>query len=556
MTRRIHCGINIDPANESGRPSVQKIQDLGATWVRFTFKDDSDGPQPTRFASYDGLVQDLNQAGINILMILSYETYPGKPARDANEAIWNTYTDKFVARCRQIAEHYGSQANAYQIWNEPDLLEPSSGYDPRVHAEVFGRLLKDAFTAIKEVSSATVVTGGLAAGHPAYLEQARSATNGVLYADALGVHPYGRRPTQDWPRPNWGFGVLGDLVQDYYNAARIPIWITEVGTQDTSVQDEFPQRAFEALNEDLAEAAPHVFWFCWSDGMVSPFGLVDAAGGEKASYTSFQQFALLPYEKPIISVVERPSVHWSDRLGQQVRYIVVHSTASPVGAPAENTLNYLIGPNARRVSAHELALPGRRVYRLVPDERAAHHCESESVRFPDGTPAHLANEITWGIETYQVGGRPVGKEALDTAIERIAAACRRFELDSSRILAHREIDPDRRQDPVGVDMDKLRAAVDKVLRGDVLLAAVDAVPLRDVLLAEAEVHQTIQLNPNAALQMRIFADSFVPTSSEFDVQVNNVEYRAQRAEHLGTGKVRVYYAKVPDWANVQFVERS
>jgi hypothetical protein len=556
MTRRIHCGINIDPANELGRPSVQEIQDLGATWVRFTFKDDGDGPQPTRFVSYDDLVWELNQAGISILLISSYETYPGKPARDADEATWNAYIDKFVARCRQIAQHYGSQVQAYQIWNEPDLVEPLSGYDPRVHAEVFGRLLRDAFMAIKDISSATVVTGGLAAGHPTYLEQATSATNGVLYADALGVHPYGRRPTQNWPRPDWGFGVLGDLIQDYYNAARIPIWITEVGTADTPVQDEFTQRTLQALGENLAEVTPHVFWFCWSDGMVPPFGLIDTAGEKKASYTSFQQFASLPYEKAIINVVERPSVHWSARLGQQVRYIIVHSTASPVGAPAQNTLKYLVGPNARRVSAHELVLPGRRAYRLVPDESAAHHCESETVRFPDGTPAHLANEITWGIETYQVSGRPVGEEVLDTTIERVATACRRFELGSSHILGHREIDPDRRQDPVGVDMDALRAAVDRVLQGDVFLADVDEVSLRNVLLAEAEVHQTIQLNPIAALQSRIFADGFVPTSPEFDTQVNSVQYRAQRAEHLGTGQVRVYYAKVPDWANVQFVERA
>jgi hypothetical protein len=87
------------------------------------------------------------------------------------------------------------------------------------------------------------------------------------------------------------------------------------------------------------------------------------------------------------------------------------------------------------------------------------------------------------------------------------------------------------------------------------VVTVDETLLRDVLLAEAEVHQMIQLNPGAALQMRIFADGFVPNSPEFDVQVNQVQYRAQRAEHLGTGQVRVYYAKVPDWGNVRFVER-
>jgi len=542
MTRRIHCGINIDPANPQGRPSAQQIQELGATWVRFTFKDDSEAPQPSRFAFYDGVVGELKQAGIHVLMILSYETYPGMPPRDADEATWNAYTERFVARCRQIAQHYDSQVDAYQVWNEPDLIQPSPGYDPRVHAEVFGRMLRNAFEAIKDVSSATVVTGGLAAGSPAYLERIRIAASGVLYADAVGVHPYGRRPTPDWPRPDWGFGVLGDLVQDYHYAADKPVWITEIGTDDTSAQERFPRRALEALNESLARAAPHVFWFCWSDGMVRPYGLVDVAGEKKPSYTSLQQFALLPYEEAITTVVDRFSVHWSDRAGQQVRYIIVHSTASPVGAPAENTLRYLVGPNERRVSAHELVLPEGQVYRLVADERAAHHCESESVHFPDGTPAHLANEVTWGIEAYQVSGRPVGEEVLATTTERVAAACSRFGLDSSRVLGHREIDPSRRQDPVGVDMDELRAAVDKVLP-------------ESVLLAEGEVHQVIQFNPNAALQQCIFADGFVPNSPEFEVQIGGIQYLGQRAEHLGTGKVRVYYAEVPHWDDVRFVER-
>jgi hypothetical protein len=245
-------------------------------------------------------VQELNQAGIGILMILTNETCPGKPAHDADDAACGAYIIEFAARCRRIAEHYGSQVQAYQIWNEPDFLKPSDEYDPCMRAEVFGRLLRATFADIKEVSSATVVMGGLAAGRPGYVGEVAASTNGVLYVDAVGVHPYGRRPTEDWPRPDWGFGVLGDLIQQYHAAAGKPIWITEVGTEpdadDASIQGEFPRRALEALNEDLAEVAPHVFWFCWSDGMVPPFGLLDADGRPKACYASFREFASLPFE--------------------------------------------------------------------------------------------------------------------------------------------------------------------------------------------------------------------------------------------------------------------
>ncbi len=83
-----------------------------------------------------------------------------------------------------------------------------------------------------------------------------------------------------------------------------------------------------------------------------------------------------------------------------------------------------------------------------------------------------------------------------------------------------------------------------------------AVSLTDVLLAEGQARQVIQFNPQAALQKQIFADGFVPNSSEFEVEVAGVRYLAQQAEHLGTGKVRVYYVPVGDWANLQFVERA
>lgn len=282
--------------------------------------------------------------------------------------------------------------------------------------------------------------------------------------------------------------------------------------------------------------------------MVDPYGLVETSGTIKPSYLSFQQFAQLSHEEPGVSVTDRFSVHWSDRMGHQVRYFIVHSTASPVGAPAGSTLRYLVGPNDRRVSAHELVLPGRRVYRMVPDEYAAHHCESATVHFPDGTPAHLANEITWGIEAYQVSGRPVGDEVLETTIERVAVACRRLGLGPEHVLGHREIDPERRQDPVGVeDMNELRAAVRRLLPESVALDA--------LLLEEADANQVIQFNPNAALQRRIYADGFVPNSPEFDVTVGDVRYRVQRAEHLEAGKMRAYYAEVPRWDDVRFVER-
>src|SRR5947208_271713 len=46
------------------------------------------------------------------------------------------------------------------------------------------------------------------------------------------------------------------------------------------------------------------------------------------------------------------------------------------------------------------------------------------------------------------------------------------------------------------------------------------------LLAEGQKRQVIQFNPNAALQKQVFADGFVPNSSEFGMQISGVSYTA------------------------------
>lgn len=141
-----------------------------------------------------------------------------------------------------------------------------------------------------------MIFGGLASGDPSYVTNVIHANSGKIHADGLGVHPYGRRPYDDWPSSSWGFGPLIPFLQDYYAVAKLPIWITEVGTNDMKVQDQFPNKTFSSINEQFAIQSPYVFWFCWSDGMVSPFGVVNVNGKKKPSYDSYKQFASLPWK--------------------------------------------------------------------------------------------------------------------------------------------------------------------------------------------------------------------------------------------------------------------
>lgn len=79
--------------------------------------------------------------------------------------------------------------------------------------------------------------------------------------------------------------------------------------------------------------------------------------------------------------------------------------------------------------------------------------------------------------------------------------------------------------------------------------------LGEALLWRGQQEQVIEFNPTAALQLRIFAAGMVPNSPEFTQDFGGVSYVGQRAEHLSTGEVRVYYCRQGDWGNVAYVTR-
>jgi hypothetical protein len=108
---------------------------------------------------------------------------------------------------------------------------------------------------------------------------------GGLFVDAVSVHPYGQRAPDDWPHSGWGFGNMSDLF-DRYLAFGLPLWVTEIGTVDSSLQAAYLENVYE-LAESYPGRVDRVFWFCWSDGMVPPFGVVTSGGTPKPAYWSY-----------------------------------------------------------------------------------------------------------------------------------------------------------------------------------------------------------------------------------------------------------------------------
>ncbi|MBN1992489.1 MAG: N-acetylmuramoyl-L-alanine amidase [Anaerolineae bacterium] len=318
-------GLNIDPRNAKGNPTPTELRELGVEMVRFTYADPGSGDRldPAQLQFYRERVRAYRQAGIESLLILNYETYPHKPDPNAGEGEWDAYIDRLARRCGQIAGEFLAWQPAFQIWNEPDHpVHP--GYAPTIREAVFGRMLRQANQAIKAVNgNLFVVAGGLAKGDPGWLERVVQAVGGNLPVDAIAVHPYGQRPARDWPRPDWFFGYVGDLLNKYYQVGgQRPIWITEMGVKEEDLGHnrdlvaEFLRRYYRLITTYYSNKVQQLIWFCYSDGMVAPFGLLDSAGTRKPAYQAYREVApkrlqpvtpSLPVGPPVITPPVTPS---------------------------------------------------------------------------------------------------------------------------------------------------------------------------------------------------------------------------------------------------------
>lgn len=296
-------GLNIDPANPHGNPLANELKDIGVQTVRYTYKDNQPGElSQSSLNLYTNKLNELQSVGIKSLIILSYETYPNKPAFTASDSEWLSYIDAYTLRCSQIAKLLISFNPAYQIWNEPDL-PPVPGYDPSLREFVYGSMLWRSKEAIESnVGKDTQIVGaGLASGDAQWWRRVVNSVPGKALLDTNAIHPYGQRPEPNWPSSTWGFGYVGDLIRRYQQEFDGFWWVTESGVKDVSdeVQAEYLKRMYRTIKDNYSTSGLHnpnggvkqVSWFCWSDGMVTPYGLVRGDSSRKPAYEAFREMA-------------------------------------------------------------------------------------------------------------------------------------------------------------------------------------------------------------------------------------------------------------------------
>lgn len=230
-------GMNI-PRDGSADPA--HLAAGGVTWVRVVAHPDHD------LTSYFGR---LASYGIKVLLVLARES-GGDPLG------WE--------------RTYGDKVAAVQAGNEPDLDSESSWTMTKPELVAFGRRVRQAWP------EHAVVCAGLASGHPEWLDGVD-----LSWCDAIAVHPY----LKDAPNPN----DIEDLVDipdliDRYRRFGKPILITEWGwwgvDEDRAMQETTDAAAWMATTDDVEI----FFYFCWSDAMVPPFGMLKANGSPKPRY--------------------------------------------------------------------------------------------------------------------------------------------------------------------------------------------------------------------------------------------------------------------------------
>lgn len=336
-------GLNVDRAG-SYPPAL--VRSLGATWIRLVAMRDHD------LREY---LAECRAAGLRVLLVLARESFGG----------FDSYADGLATYARR----YGGLVDAWQIGNEADLASPSSWtMDPGELSEL-GQLARAA------LPGARLVCAGMASGHPEYLDAVD-----LTPFDAVACHPY----LKDAPNPS-DVEDLPDVDQlvEAYRAYGLPVWVTEWGwwgADERRGAEETAEMVAWAASTDLIEA---FFYFCLSDAMVPPFGLLRADGSEKPAAAAFRQAALAapvqiptpPTEAPVpVEEIPMPThthdvgsglLAWMSEDGTAP---IACSTFLPLGRnPAEIESAY--GENGREYRWS--LVQNRRLARFDPDSEAA-----------------------------------------------------------------------------------------------------------------------------------------------------------------------------------------
>lgn len=298
-------------------------------WVRINFRL---GPHasdtPAFYAAYDTLVNRLRSRGLQVLGLVSNESWRGSQA-DWTKNSWersggdghNDFIDAFGYAFARIAKHFEGRIPAWEIWNEPNCWSdnPAPGVFTGcsfIYPSNFAALLTHCHSQVHYYNrvDVQVVSGGLF-GHdlggfgtgPAGVDYLNSTydtginrtgkfawakrTYGQYPLDGVGQHIYinqGGALSTTW------FTTYLDWVQGAvkrWEGASKPTWLTEFGWTQPAVSE-----ATQASNLGQALSVikkkpyvAHALWFQNDDGGPGfAYGLFRGDGSKKPAQAQFR----------------------------------------------------------------------------------------------------------------------------------------------------------------------------------------------------------------------------------------------------------------------------
>jgi hypothetical protein len=259
------------------------------------------------FSAYDTIINKCIENDIEVMMLVSYESYPsdgipGGAPWDANQEI--LYYDDYLELLDILAiaaPHFSSLGvHNWEIWNEQN---GSWHIDPDDYAQLITTVYERFKYTDQWDTEATIVFGGIdsvAWFDPAgsngaarqYMQNVHSSQfmadfiqqYGRLPYDAVGLHPYGADTEAKF---NHNLDDVVFSVIDAYGGCSTPVWITELG--EASVDDSVNADRVENYIE-LAYQHPRVerlFWFKYTyqgTGPESFYSLVFDNGTKRESF--------------------------------------------------------------------------------------------------------------------------------------------------------------------------------------------------------------------------------------------------------------------------------
>ncbi|MFG0247532.1 MAG: hypothetical protein ACF8OB_01490 [Phycisphaeraceae bacterium JB051] len=203
---------------------INRIKDAGIQWTRYDigFAHVVTAGQHMNFERFDLIVDQLHSQNIQTVAILQGFDWEISHAHPELVPLYN-HPQAWENYVRATVSRYKDRIKVWEIWNEPD----GGFWKPKPDAQQYVKLLKIAYTAIKEIDpDAVVMAGSLASWNHSYLRQMYDA--GALgYFDCLSVHSYGPPPC-DAPDKNEKVQRFFDILQEN-DQENIDIWLTECG---------------------------------------------------------------------------------------------------------------------------------------------------------------------------------------------------------------------------------------------------------------------------------------------------------------------------------------